>query len=109
MQCSKADDSYLTEETEVIIQMMVMYHADHQDASRSEKIENLKKVVRGLFDNYTQNHNSIVATETVFGKRAMDIIDKGNALVGKTYAYQETRSAQKNLDKALNHWFDRKN
>lgn len=109
MQCSKADDSYLTEETEVIIQMMVMYHADHQDASRSEKIENLKKVVKGLFDNYTQNHNSIVATETVFGKRAMDIIDKGNALVGKTYAYQETRSAQKNLDKALNHWFDRKN
>ena len=109
MQCSKADDSYLTEETEVIIQMMVMYHADHQDASRSEKIENLKKVVRGLFDNYTQNHNSIVATETVFGKRAMDIIDKGNALVGKTYAYQETRSAQKNLDKALNQWFDRKN
>ena len=109
MQCSKADDSYLTEETEVIIQMMVMYHADHQDASRSEKIENLEKVVKGLFDNYTQNHNSIVATETVFGKRAMDIIDKGNALVGKTYAYQETRSAQKNLDKALNHWFDRKN
>ena len=114
MRCTEANDSYLIEESEIIIQMMIMYRNHSDRDPDSEKVENLKQVMKCLFEHSKRGqdgeHAIIVALESARRERAEKIIDKSNKLPelkDTQYTYDNNRSARENLDRALEHWFPR--
>lgn len=113
MRVSDANKSYLMEEVEIVIQMMLMYQAKPDHDCDSSKRNNLKKVILFLFENSgCENNKTIIAPESVNKDRANKIIIMGNELVSsesRQFTYRKDRSPFDNLEEALNLWFDTPN
>lgn len=108
-----ANKSYLMEEVEIILQMMLIYQANPDHDCDFGKTHNLKKVIIALFENSSSNLNTIIiAPESVNTDRAKQIITMGNALFSsddRRFTYQKKQSPLDNLDEALNLWFPASN
>lgn len=113
MRDSDANKSYLMEEVEIIIQMMLIYQANPEHDCDFSKTNHLKKVIIALFENSSSNLNTIIiAPESVNRDRAERIIKVGNELISsddRLFTYQKERSPLDNLDEALNLWFPASN
>ena len=109
MRDSDANKSYLMEEVEIILQMMLIYQGNPNHDCDFGKTHNLKKVILALFENSSSNLNTIIiAPESVNTDRAKQIITMGNALFSsddRRFTYQKKQPPLDNLDEALNLWF----
>lgn len=119
-------NSYLNEECEIIIQMIVMYRDNRQNHDNESKIiENLKDILIQKIKNevyvrcnqYTCLKDSATAAhltvsqaaeiEKVYQSIAADIIERGNLIVEHEkyqQAYIDSKTAEENLSEALDKW-----
>ena len=114
-------NSYWREESEVILQIMVLYRENRAQDPNSRKIGALKEVVRQIIENevcvrsgavnstsYAGN-NSGTAQEVIRSKLVKEIIDMGNKVVGneaRCYTYSDAIPASGNLSRAFMTWYD---
>lgn len=109
MRDGDANKSYLMEEVEIILQMILLYQAHSDHDYDSNKTNNLKKVVKYLVENsYRKENETVIAPESVNKERVYKIIMRGNELISSAdhrFDYRNNRSPSENLDEALNLWF----
>lgn len=120
-------NSYFSDETKVILQLMIIYREKHQifdaDASRrngwkkalSCMIENEAHVRCNQFDRLTDNDAQASQNDAVGNKieqarvvLVRKVVDMGNELPGNTgreYPYVDAENAQQNLEEAFKSWF----
>ncbi len=114
-------NSYWREESEVILQIMVLYRENRAQDPNSRKIGALKEVVRQIIENEVcvrsgavnstshAGNNSGTAQEAIRSKLVKKIIGMGNKLVGneaRCYTYSDAIPASGNLSRAFTTWYD---